>query len=161
MNVIAARNEDLDALEALYAAARQRMVEGGNPTQWAGGYPDRGLLQWDIRCKRLYVGTENGVPVAAFCLQEEPEKTYEHIDGAWLNDAPYATVHRIATTGERKGVGEACFHWCLKRFENLRADTHRDNLPMQGLLKKLGFAYCGVIRVEDGSERLAYQHAKA
>lgn len=39
----------------------------------------------------------------------------------------------------------------------LRADTHRDNLPMQRVLEKAGFSLRGVIYVEDGSERLAYE----
>lgn len=40
---------------------------------------------------------------------------------------------------------------------NVRIDTHRDNQPMQALLKKCGFAYCGRIFLADGSERIAFQ----
>jgi RimJ/RimL family protein N-acetyltransferase len=40
---------------------------------------------------------------------------------------------------------------------DLRADTHADNKPVQHLLLKHGFRYCGIIRVTDGSKRFAYQ----
>jgi len=65
-------------------------------------------------------------------------------------------VHRIATGGARKGAGAFCLNWCLDQCGNLRIDTHRDNRPMRALLAKLGFVYCGVIYVEDGTPRLAY-----
>ena len=38
-----------------------------------------------------------------------------------------------------------------------KIDTHRDNKVMQNLLKKNGFSYCGIICLNDCSERLAYQ----
>ena len=40
---------------------------------------------------------------------------------------------------------------------NLKIDTHRDNRIMQHLLDKNGFTYCGIIYLDDGTERLAYQ----
>ena len=43
---------------------------------------------------------------------------------------------------------------------NLKIDTHRDNVVMQNMLKKNGFQSCGIIHVQDGSERLAYQKTK-
>ena len=36
-------------------------------------------------------------------------------------------------------------------------DTHKDNLIMQKFLSKNGFDRCGIIYVEDGTERIAYQ----
>ena len=78
-------------------------------------------------------------------------------DGAWLNDKPYGTVHRITSQNKRKGAASFCIDWCFAKCPNLRMDTHRDNLPMQSFLKKKGFKPCGVIQVEDGSERIAFQ----
>ena len=43
---------------------------------------------------------------------------------------------------------------------NLRADTHRINLPMQGCLAKNCFHQCGIIYLADGGERLAYHKTK-
>ena len=36
-------------------------------------------------------------------------------------------------------------------------DTHEKNLPMQRVFQKNGFLRCGLIRVEDGTERIAFQ----
>lgn len=41
---------------------------------------------------------------------------------------------------------------------NLRIDTHEENKVMRHLIEKSGFAECGIIRVEDGSPRIAYQY---
>ena len=82
----------------------------------------------------------------------------ETLVGAWPDDAPYLTIHRLASNGKAHGVAKACFAFCAARGLALRIDTHRDNTVMQDLLRKNGFVYCGVIHLaENGEERLAYQ----
>lgn len=94
--------------------------------------------------------------VFALIIGEDP--TYLRIEhGAWLNNSPYGTIHRLGSDGTRKGCFAECLTFCLNRIPNLRADTHRNNLTMQHLLEKYGFRRCGIIYVKDGSERLAYQ----
>lgn len=39
----------------------------------------------------------------------------------------------------------------------MRIDTHENNKVMQHLIKKNGFQECGIIYVEDGSPRIAYE----
>ena len=36
------------------------------------------------------------------------------------------------------------------RVNNIKIDTHKDNISMQKLLEKNGFKYCGIIYLEDG-----------
>ena len=63
----------------------------------------------------------------------------------------------LASGGTVPGMGKACLDWALARCRYLRIDTHGDNIPMQNLLKKLGFTQRGVIHVqEDNDPRLAY-----
>ena len=50
-----------------------------------------------------------------------------------------------------------CIGWCYDQCGSILIDTHRQNIPMQRTLKKNGFTRCGVIYLEDGSERIAYQ----
>ena len=151
---------DLPALERLYARARVFMAENGNPTQWGETYPLELQMEdvtEDIALGRSYVCEEDGRVVAAFMFTGGPDPTYAVIEeGQWPDDEPYGVVHRIATGGARKGAGEFCLNWCLERCGNLRIDTHENNQPMRGLLEKMGFRYCGVIHVEDGTPRLAY-----
>lgn len=155
-----ANRSELDQILKVYERARAVMAAAGNPTQWREGYPSREQLERDILSNRLFVYMVNGQleAVFAFILGEEP--TYAQIDGAWLNDGPYGTLHRLASAGHRNGIGDAVIRWCLERCENLRGDTHADNKIMQHVFEKNGFARCGIIHVADGTPRIAYQKAR-
>lgn len=149
---------DLPAMEAIYADARKFMAENGNPTQWTGGYPTRPMLEEDIALERSYVCEDESGIVAAFMFVEGPDPTYAKIyEGAWKDDRPYGVVHRIAAGSRSKGVAGFCLNWCYEKYGNVRIDTHRNNIPMQNALKKYGYEYCGIIYLEDGDERLAFQ----
>ena len=150
--------EDLPRLEDIYRRARAFMAENGNPTQWGGGYPWRDMLEEDLALGQSYVCVEDGGVVGTFCFFVGEEPTYAVIrEGAWLREGPYGVIHRVASSGERKGVAAACIRWCFEQWPNLRIDTHADNLPMQRAVLREGFVYCGRVTVEDGTERLAYQ----
>ena len=149
---------DLPALAAIYRAARAFMAASGNPTQWGTTDPRPELLRQDIAQGQLYVLCDGDTPRAAFALVPGEDPTYAAIDGAWLSDAPYATIHRIAADGERPGVFGRSIAFCRSRCGNLRIDTHHDNRTMQHLVEKYGFTRCGIIHVEDGSPRIAYQY---
>lgn len=96
--------------------------------------------------------------VFAFQIGEEP--TYQEIQGRWLNELPYGVIHRIASSGGQKGILAECLKFCNAFTRNLRIDTHEDNLIMRHLLKKNGFLECGIIHVEDGSPRIAFQRLR-
>ena len=95
--------------------------------------------------------------VAYFALLPSPEPTYDVIDGAWLTDEPYGVIHRMASYPEVHGIFSTIINYAASRFAHLRIDTHRDNRIMQHLIEKHGFTYCGIIWLDDGSERLAYE----
>lgn len=160
MKVRRTQEKDLIEVMEIYDRARKFMAETGNPFQWGTQYPAEDLIRSDIRrgVSQVCEG-ENGIEaVFAFVLGEDP--TYLHIeDGAWLNDRPYGTIHRIAGRGTQKGIASVCLDWCCKKCGNLRADTHADNAIMQKVLEKNGFQKCGRIYVADGSARIAYHRA--
>jgi RimJ/RimL family protein N-acetyltransferase len=133
------------------------MRGNGNPTQWSDWYPPQDMIERDIAAGTSYVCVENGEIAAVFYFNVERDPTYENIDGAWLDDEPYGVVHRIAKRRGVKGAGEFCLNWCLEQCRSIRIDTHKDNAPMQKLLSKFGFKYCGIIWVLDGEERIAFQ----
>ena len=92
----------------------------------------------------------------AFILGEDP--TYSYIEnGNWLSDKPYGTIHRIAGDGTVSGVVKTAVDYCRETIKNIRIDTHENNKTMQHVLGKLGFSKCGIIYLEDGSPRIAYQ----
>jgi len=139
--------------------ARDFMREKGNPYQWGDAYPPVDLIKHDISAGSSYVCTNGKEISAVFYFAIEPEPTYLRIDGRWLNDIQYGVVHRLATDRRFRGTGAFCLDWCYKQCLNLRIDTHRDNAPMISRLDKSGFTCCGVIWVENGDERLAFQKA--
>ena len=141
----------------IYAAARRFMKESGNPTQWGDSFPPEDLIREDIRLGRSYVCEEADRVQAVFALIPGEDPTYQVIEGAWLNDAPYCAVHRVASRGEVRGMATRILEWALDQCGNVRIDTHDDNRPMQRVLEKNGFAKCGRIWIEDGTPRVAYQ----
>ena len=153
---------ELDDIMSIYEGARAFMRRSGNMTQWTNGYPGRDVLLADISSGCSFVCLDGGVILGVFSLMYGEDPTYRVIHGGrWLNDRPYATVHRLAAGAHRKGVAAFCLDWCLRQCGNLRVDTHADNAPMRRLLEREGFCYCGVIYVDDGSPRVAYQKTDA
>lgn len=158
MEIRQAHYEDLDSIMDIYEQARRFMRQQGNLDQWNNGYPQRALMEQDIRCNNCYVCILDGKLVGVFCYFQEPDPTYAQIyEGSWLNDAPYGVIHRIATTCHRHGIANACYEFALRKCPNLRVDTHHDNRPMQRSLEKFGFRYCGIIHLANGDPRIAYQ----
>lgn len=152
-----AQERDLDALYALYAHARAFMAKNGNPTQWGQSRPTDEEIRRDVEKGVSYVLEEEGRVLAAFLLADGPEPTYAQISGAWKSDASYGVIHRVACAQHGRGLAGHCMAFCKERYGSLRIDTHENNHPMQALLAKCGFAYCGVIHLENGDARLAYQ----
>lgn len=149
---------DLPILLKLYENARSFMACHGNPTQWGTAYPSQKLLESDIQSGCSYVCVEHEKIIAAFFYRFGNDETYAKIyNGQWLDEAPYGVVHRITSDGTIRGTASFCLDWALRQCGSLKIDTHRENTVMQHLLRKNGFTYCGIIYLEDGSERLAYQ----
>ena len=151
-----ARQADIPTLLEVYDRARQTMRARGNTTQWVGGYPSRELLEEDIARGFAYVVEEEGRVHAAFAFIVGPDPTYAVIEGAWPDQAPYGTLHRVASDGTLHGVLHQAVAFAQDRIDHLRADTHASNLAMQQALEKEGFVYCGIIHVADGTPRRAY-----
>lgn len=151
--------EDIPQMQEIFAIARKFMSDTGNPHQWAADYPSEAFLLGDIGSGDSYVCLLEDKIVATFLLRGGKDPTYDIIyDGAWIDDSPYATIHRIASSGEVKGIFHKVMAFALQRYESLRIDTHKDNIVMQHVVQKEGFRYCGIIRCWNGEERLAYQY---
>lgn len=161
MKIRQSRIDDVNDICDIYDQARVFMRENGNPNQWGTGYPTRELVKQDIVRGNSYVCVEKNQIVGTFYFANEKDATYMEIyDGKWLNDKEYGVIHRIAAVGTTKGVASFCFEWCFDQCDNLKIDTHKDNVVMQKVLEKNGFIYCGKIYLANGSERIAYQKTK-
>lgn len=115
------------------------------------------LLESDLQKNALYVCVSENRTVGAFALLLGEEPTYRVItDGRWRSNAPYGTIHRVASDGSICGIAQVCFDFCKQYCDYLRIDTHANNLPMQNTIEKAGFHRCGMVAMEDGSPRIAY-----
>ena len=157
--------EDAPAVEALYREAQEFLRHNG-VDQWQDGYPNGETFQADVAQGMSWVAEEEGVVVATAYLGVGREPTYRTIyQGAWgAQPEEYAFLHRIAVAGSCKGKGvPGLFFRQLEEEARkrgltvLRGDTHRDNKVMQRVMEKNGLEYRGIIYLEDGGERLAYE----
>lgn len=155
------QDNDISQVLRIFDVARSYMRATGNTQQWADGYPNATNIQADMERGEGYVMTgDEGQVHGYFCLMQRPEPTYGVINGAWLDNEPYGTVHRAASDGSIKGVFNTIIQYAVTQIPTLRVDTHRDNLTMQRALERNGFRYCGIIHLPNGDERLAYQRPK-
>lgn len=148
--------QDFDRILEIYALAREFMEKTGNPTQWGTNYPPVSMLEEDIPAGNLYVVEDTAIH-GVFAYFTEPDPTYGYIeDGAWLDESPYGTIHRVAADGSG-GVFSAVLKFAAERNPHVRIDTHADNKVMQHVLEKHGFVRTGIIYLEDGDPRIAYE----
>lgn len=156
--------QDLPQILRNYAHAREVMASNGNPTQWGTAFPHEDVIRQDIEERRTMLlvderdGRERILAQFALCLGDDP--TYRDIDGAWLDNGEYVTVHRLAASGLADHAARDCLRWALQTYGNVRADTHPNNKAMQHVLESCGFARCGLIRINDrpnDNVRIAYQ----
>ena len=150
---------DIQAIMDVLEAAKGIMRASGNVNQWINGYPSEAVVRKDLENGNGYVVEDDGRVVGYFAFIASPEPTYAEIfDGAWLEDKlPYHVIHRIGSFPEVHGIFKSIMDWCVSKDRNLRIDTHRDNYIMQHNILKYGYRYCGIIYLESGDERLAYQ----
>lgn len=156
--------EDVDTVLCIIGQAQNYLKEHG-VDQWQNGYPDRDTIADDIQKGYGYVLLKDEIVVGTVAVTFDGEKTYNRIyEGEWISDREHATIHRIAVDDQCKGSGLASGiigyieQMCRARdIRSIRVDTHRKNRSMQRMLMKNGFQYCGIIYLEDHSERIAFE----
>lgn len=153
--------DDVDQLMAIYAHAREEMKKNNNPHQWKNSSPKYEDVMNDILHRNSYVIIENDHICGVFALVFGADPTYSKIEGQWLNNNPYATIHRIASDNTKKGILHIVLDFAFKLISEVRIDTHKDNSIMRHLLEKEGFSYCGIIYLPNGEPRLAYHKSEA
>lgn len=144
--------------------ANKAVLKAEGIDQWQNNYPNRNVILNDILIFENYVYEVSDEIVGTLMLSFEEDATYHNIDGSWLNDDSYATIHRIAVDPLHKHKHHASnmlnevIKKCLEQdVKNIRVDTHPDNKAMTQFLLKNDFKHCGVIYLKDGNAREAYQ----
>lgn len=159
--------KDIPAIMKIIADAQTYLASLGID-QWQDGYPNEEQIILDIRNEDSYLIINNeGDIIGTTVFTFKEESTYQQIVGEWITHetAKYGVIHRLAVDNKYRGLGLAkfVFDTCEKMVQqhtaakSLRIDTHRQNLGMQGLLKKRNYNYCGVIYLDSGDDRLAFE----
>lgn len=145
----------------------QKYLRENDINQWQNNYPNTNIINLDILRNESYVILKNDVIVGTFALSFKDDKSYASIyEGQWINHGKHSTIHRVAVHKDYKGNGLAseiikiATKMSLNNLvDSIRVDTHRNNISMQRLLEKNDFKYCGIIYLEDNSERIAFEKA--
>lgn len=163
MEVRKCKMEDIpDVLDIIKEA--KKYLKKHNIPQWQGEYPSTIDIQEDILNDGAYCIEYEGKLVAYsyIALFEDPNYTY--IEGKWLNDEKYVVVHRTCVKECMKGQHLASLFLqkantvaLQNDVNNVRVDTHEKNTSMRKMLQNNQFQECGIIYVEDGTPRIAYQ----
>lgn len=167
MKFILAQQEHLDAMCRITEQAKAQLKNMGLD-QWQKGYPSKSVWESDIAQQTAWLAVEDDTVLGVFAYQTTPDPSYAVIDGSWLTDTPYASMHRVCVSDEAKGKGVAGTMFrhgfemaCAEGFRSMRIDTHPDNAPMRRALEKAGFLPCGNIILkggcEDGDLRIAFE----
>lgn len=159
-----AKISDLDQIVEIIELSKKYLKET-KVDQWQNGYPAKEDLRRDIESGNSYVLTNKNEIVATTVISLDGESTYNSIfNGEWITNTEYIVMHRVAVHDKYKGKG--IFKELIKEAESLalnkgifsiKIDTHRDNISMQRAVVKNNFKRCGIIYLEEGSERIAFE----
>jgi ribosomal protein S18 acetylase RimI-like enzyme len=160
------KKKDIPIIMNIIADAQKYLANLGID-QWQDGYPNTNQIELDINNDDSYIIiNDEDVTIGTTVFTTKAESTYQNIDGEWAtkDDAVYGVIHRLAVDDKYRnsGLAKFVFDECESRLKqmsiySMRIDTHRDNKGMQYMLKKRGYEYCGVIILDSGDERLAYE----
>ncbi len=149
-----AQASDMEGVMLIVRQARNYLKKH-KVDQWQGEYPDEATFLRDIELKQLYVMHHGDELAAVFTLSPLYEPSYDELtDGKWSCDGAYTVLHRSAAAAQYRGSGITrhmmAFVDELSRgfgAESIRADTHRKNKAMQGLLRDSGYSFRGNILI--------------
>ena len=146
---------DFDAILRLLDHARAAIRALGID-QWQDGYPEPELIASDIEKQIGWVFADGEVIAGYAVLLFGREPIYDKLDGAWLTSGDrYVTIHRMAIDDgyRRTGLSRKMIAFAEEQARkqgllSVRADTHRGNLAMRGLMKNCGYEICGEVRYD-------------
>lgn len=133
--------------------------------QWQYGYPNEDVIIDNIKEGNSYVVEEDGRIVGTCYIAQIIDPNYAYIEeGEWLNDEAYYVIHRIAIRNAYKGkqvadlfMKKALALASASNINNIRVDTHPENVSMQKWIARNGFEKVGVVYVGQHEKRYAYQ----
>ncbi len=159
----------LSDLEAIWTLRQETsaLLKSRNIDQWQHQNPSRTTFIRDIESGEFFVYEKSGQIVGMIAIKSGIERTYLTIyDGAWGDDLPYQTIHRLAVKKDYLGTSIAKemldYAELIAKQRNtpyIRIDTYFTNMNAIRLFKNQGYILRGWIILEPGEgdlRRLAF-----
>ena len=162
---------DVPAVMGIIEEARRTIASLGID-QWQNGSPNEAMITADVEAGQSRIVVQDGAVVGTFAVIDNGEPVYAVIEsGGWQTpdkDAAgawtYLALHRVAISLSHRGSGisTAVIRYAEETAramgrKSLRIDTHEGNVVMRRMLEKHGFTPCGIIHLENGDPRVAYE----
>ena len=162
---------DVPAVMTIIEEARRTIAALGI-NQWQNGSPNEDMIMDDVEKGQGRLVEIDGEVVGTFALIDNGEPVYAVIeDGTWLTpdkdtagEWSYLAIHRVAISVSHRGSGISTA--VIRHAEesartlgrtSLRIDTHEGNVIMRRMLERHSFVKCGIIHLENGDPRVAYE----
>lgn len=162
-----AEEADVSAIMAIILQAQETLRQQGI-NQWQDQYPTAQSFMEDIQRGECWLCIYKEQVAGVLTISRTPDAAYSEIDGTWLQDMPWTTIHRFAVAKEFYGTGAGnemlAFAEALTLgygYGSIRVDTHPENFRMQNVLQRNGFLPCGTVYLDlslpDRKARLAFE----
>lgn len=133
--------------------------------QWNNGYPSKEDFAADIEAGRLFVMYLGEALIGFISAGVEHDPCYDVVyDGEWTSEEPYVVIHRLGINPDWHGMGMGTSLYGIAErlcealdVHAIRADTHEKNEAMIHFLEKNGFRKVGVIHLQNGEPRIAFE----
>ncbi|MGL5353721.1 MAG: GNAT family N-acetyltransferase [Clostridium sp.] len=151
LKFVLATQDMLDSIVEMFTDAINKMKEI-NIYQWDEIYPNRNLLEEDIKKKQLYIALYNGEVVSAYVLNKECDE--EYINGEWkYPNSTYYVIHRLCVNPkyQNNGIGQATMKYIENNLrqmniETIRLDAFSLNPYALKMYERLGFSKVGIAK---------------
>lgn len=166
MKIRKATMTDLDLVIDILRDGRNQLAERG-VDQWQGDYPNVTHVQEDIMNGYAYlVEADDGQTVGTLAIVDAPDHFYDHLNGQWLIETEdYVVIHRLAIHSQHAGKGYASRLFLgvidylathRPEVKSIRLSTNENNLVMQKIATKNGFAKVGTLHGAFRPQELSY-----
>ncbi|MBV7275885.1 GNAT family N-acetyltransferase [Clostridium sp. PL3] len=120
-----AEEKDLQEIFSIFSAAIEEMNKHNIP-QWDEVYPDKYILQNDIKKKQLYIGKIDSEIVCVYVLNSDCDEQY--INGNWeYPNAIYSVIHRMCVNPkfQNQGIGALTLNHIEEKLKSAGVETIR------------------------------------
>lgn len=144
LQITEAKPEELNEIHQMYRNAKVALEHKGI-YQWTDSYPNRQIIEHDIKKGILFVLKNNDIIIGAINISEEQEVEYQTIK--WQFDAnKVLVIHRLVVEPEqqRKGYARKLMDFAeqfarQESYTSIRLDAYSDNESVIAFYKKRAY----------------------